>query len=743
MGGDADHLESARGYTFGPFLLDLGSRQLRRNDEPVLLNARAFDTLVVLIEHHDRVVEKDELMKAVWPNSFVSDDSLTQSVFALRRALGDDSTQPHFIATVPRRGYRFISPVTTTGVATVPDGPSIDVIEAHPHAPVEASEPPSAAVATLPPATAPASSTSSRFALAGWAAAAVFGLLLAIGIWHLGGRAAESAAGIIRFPLSAPAGTTLLSGAAVSPDGRQVAFVAQNEDSGSIRLWISVLASGEARPVNGSEGATRPFWSPDSASVGFFANGRLKTVSLTDDQPRTIATVGLNPSGGSWGTSGLILFAGSRSGLSLVPESGGRPTAVTTLAPAAQERAHRWPAFLPDGRRFLYTIVSTNPERAGTYLGSIDTGGQTRVLDTPAAFATYVPSGHLLYVRDGALMAQRFEAGATRPAGAPVIVAGDVSVPDFLNGAMISGSSTGILAFGGGRTGGRFVWFDRSGNKLDAIDAPTVLHNPMLSLDQRYLVADTSGELNPDLAGIWTIDLERGSRARVGAGGTPLWSPDATRIAFSSSVKGLGSLNVRSASGSAETEALLTTPETIGLNDWSRDGRYIVYISNSAATKKDLWLLPLFGDRTPIPFLQTPFEELQGRISPDGRWLAYTSDESGTWEVYVQSFPVAGTKHVVSTGGGGEPQWRADGQELFYVSLNNTLMAAAVVTSGRTWQNSRPRPLFKPPISGDLTRYRTRYQASTDGKRFLLDAMDEDPSKRTTLLVNWLSLLNH
>lgn len=734
MGGGADHVESPRGYAFGPFRLDLGSRQLRRDDEPVALNGRAFDTLVVLLEHHDRVVEKDELMKAVWPNSFVSDDSLTQSVFALRKALGDDSTQPHFIATVPRRGYRFISPVTSTGT---PDAPPGD-------AAAGAAEPvvTAAPVVGIPvPAAIPqAAGRSRRLAVAGWIAAALLGILAGV-IWRAGVTATERPAGTVRFPLSAPPGTTLVSGAAVAPEGRRMAFVAQDDESGVMRLWVSTLASGEARPVSGSDGATRPFWSPDSSSLGFFANGRLKTVNLTEDRPRTIAAVGLNPSGGSWGASGMILFAGSRSGLSIVPETGGRARAVTTLETEARDRAHRWPAFLPDGRRFLFTVLNSDPERAGLYLGTLDSGEQTRILDTPAAFATYVPSGHLLYIRDGALMAQRFDAAAATPLGEPVIVAPDVAVPDFLNGAMVSGSSTGILAFGGGRTGGRLVWFDRSGGKLDSIDAPTVLHNPMLSSDQRYLIADTSGELNPDLAGIWSLDLERGSRTRAGAGGTPLWSPDAARIAFASSVKGLGSLNVRSATDPGDSTALLTTADTIGLNDWSRDGRYIVYISNSAATKKDLWLLPMFGDHTPIPFLRTPFEELQGRISPDGRWLAYTSDESGTWEVYVQSFPVAGTKHVVSTGGGGEPQWRADGRELYYISLNNTLMAADVI-SQPAWQNSRPRPLFKPPISGDLTRYRARYQASTDGRRFLFDAMDDDPSKRATIVVNWSALVH-
>ena len=723
--------QTASHFAFGQFRVDAGSRQLWCEQRLIPLNTRVFDTLLVLVRHHDRVVEKDELMKAVWPDSFVSEDSLTQSIWALRRALGDHSSQPSFVATVPRRGYRFVAPVTTgTGEPPPAPGPQPETGAAEFSRPVATAQP--------VPATAPASLERPRYFA--WATAAVAVLAVAGSMVAFNRGTAAPMARAVRTVVAPPLGTSIVSGAVVSPDNQFLAFVAQDDESGSIRLWVRTLETGEARAIAGTDGAARPFWAPDSNALGFFANGRLRTVALNGDAPRTIATVGINPGGGSWGTSGVILFAGSRTALQSVPETGGRITSVTTLDATRRERGHRWPSFLPDGRQFFYTVVSNDSDRAGTYLGALDGRAPRRLFDMPTAYATYASSGHVLYVRDGALMAQRFDAESSTLRGTPVVVAGRVAAPDFLNGAYISGSSAGLLTYGGGWTGGTLTWVDRAGNRVGDIDSPTPLHNPSLSDDERHVLADTSGESNPELQGVWRIDLERGSRNRLLRSGSALWSPDAQQVAFATGDGRVSDLFLTpAAAGQNERKELLRSGESKGVNDWSRDGRHLVFISTNPETKSDLWVLPMTPGAEPMPYLRTPFEELQGQVSPDGRWLAYTSDESGRWEVYVQSFPTPGTKYVISNQGGGEPQWRADGRELFYMALDHTLMSVPVLSSA-PWRSGRPERLFRAPVAGDLTRYRNRYQVAANGQRFLLDSVAKDGSQDVTLVVNWQSL---
>jgi DNA-binding winged helix-turn-helix (wHTH) protein/Tol biopolymer transport system component len=723
--------QAASHFAFGQFRVDAGSRQLWCEERLIPLNTRVFDTLLVLVKHHDRVVEKDELMKAVWPDSFVSEDSLTQSIWALRRALGDHSSQPSFVATVPRRGYRFVAAVTA---GTVESAPARELPAA-----AGATPEPGRPAPLLQPIPSAARASFERPRYFAWATAAVAVLAVVGSMVAFNRGTAAPIATAVRTVVAAPLGTSIVSGAVVSPDNQYVAFVAQDDESGSIHLWVRTLETGEARAIAGTDGAARPFWAPTSSALGFFANGRLRTVALNGDAPRTIATVGINPGGGSWGTGGVILFAGSRTALQAVPETGGRITSVTTLDATRRERGHRWPSFLPDGRQFLYTVVSNDSERAGTYLGALDGRTPTRLFDMPAAYATYAASGHILYVRDGALMAQRFDAESSTLRGTPVVIAGRVAAPDFLNGAYISGSSAGLLTYGGGWSGGKLTWVDRAGNRVGDIDSPTPLHNPTLSDDERHILADTSGESNPELQGVWRIDLERGSRNRLLRSGSALWSPDAQQVAFATGDGRVSNIFLTPAAGQNERKELLRSGESKGVNDWSRDGRHLVFISTNPDTKSDLWVLPMASGATPIPYLRTSFEELQGQVSPDGRWLAYTSDESGRWEVYVQSFPTPGTKYVISNSGGGEPQWRADGRELFYMASDHTLMSVPVASS-TPWRSGRPEPLFRAPVAGDLTRYRNRYQVAANGQRFLLDSVVKDGSQDVTLVVNWPSL---
>jgi len=308
-------------------------------------------------------------------------------------------------------------------------------------------------------------------------------------------------------------------------------------------------------------------------------------------------------------------------------------------------------------------------------------------------------------------------------------VASGVSSPDVLNGVAISATSN-PLTLRSGRIGGRIMWFNRAGEPLGTVDTPVALHNLSLSPDGRELLADTNNQNDGVLDGVWRLDLVRGTSTRLGTGSSPLWSPDGRQIALAATKGSAQDLYLASATAGSEHQLLLQTAAPKGLADWSRDGRYMVYRSNL-----HLWVLPLFGSRTPSPFLQTPGDELQARISPDGRWLAYSSNESGRWETYVQSFPTAGTKHVVSTAGGAEPLWRADGRELFFVAPDNTLMSTSVAP-GPTWQSAEPKPLFKAPLNGELMLFRSRYQVTPDGNRILMD-VTENPQE-VSLVINWL-----
>lgn len=690
----------------------------------MVLSAKAWDALLVLVTNRDRVVAKDELLSLVWPGRVVSEDLLPQNILALRRALGDDSGQPKFIATTPRRGYRFIAPVTAV--------PRED------HQPAPLSEPAAtpALAATDTTADAPtdeptARPTSTR-QLAWAALTAAIALVAVVTALRFRQTPAPtlSSGRPLRFAQVAPEGTTFASGGILSPNGRYMAFVATEDLTGKTALWVKTLDTADARALDGTDDAAKPFWSPDSQSLGFFAGGKLKRVGLDGNAPRTLADVGLSPAGASWSPSGVILFAAWKSGLSSIADTGGRVTAVTSLDASAREVGHGSPQFLPDGRRFLYFVSSASAEKAGTYAGSLDAPGKVRVSESAS---TYASPGYLLTAKDGTITAQPFDATRQRVSGGPSLVASNVA-----NNAVMSATGGELLAFGGASNASKLVWLDRTGRTLGAIDAPAHLHNPAFSPDLKQLMASSS---DADQRGVWVVDLERGAPTRFVPYGTSPWiSPDGQRIVFTSDrLGGVSDMFARSTAGRNDEEVVLRTSENKIVNDWSPDGRYIVYVSTNPVTKKDMWLLPQFGDRKPVPYLQTPANEIQGQVSPDGRWMAYASDESGTWQVYVQTFPVPGRKRVVSVNGGAQPRWRHDGRELFYLAADHTLMAVEV-SPGETLEPRRPQALFRADVFGRLNTYRSHYTVTADGQRFLVDSTNGIQPSITTL-VNWTALL--
>ncbi|HEV8119213.1 MAG TPA: protein kinase, partial [Thermoanaerobaculia bacterium] len=548
-------------------------------------------------------------------------------------------------------------------------------------------------------------------------------------------RRAPVKASPIRFEIPTPEGVALIDSPRISPDGKILAFNA-SDPAGKSRIWVRPLSALVAQPLAGTEGATRPFWSPDSRFLGFFAEGKLKKIDVSGGPPQKICDYGTG-SDGTWSPEGVILFDGrSTDPIQRVSAEGGTPAVLVKAEPSRKETVVAWPEFLPDGRHFLYMAQGQKPEDHMYRIGSLDSK-ETRALAPAQSLVTYSPTGHLLFVREGTLVAQPFDAKAMKTTGEPVPLAERIgTISTGL--ARFSVSRNGILAYRTGESGSRLVWVSRDGKELSAIGDPADYSDTMLSPGGErlaYVLNDPRGG-KPD---IWIRDLARGASSRFtfdpSMDDSPLFSPDGKTIVFSSNRGGVFDLYTKAAGGGGQEQLLLKSDEIKFAHDWSRDGRYIAYQSQGK-TGWDLWVLPTFGDKKPILFLQTPFNEMRPAFSPDGKWLAYQSNESGRAEIYVQNFPGPGGKWQVSTAGGVEPSWKADGKELYYAGLDQKLMAVDI-QPGETFEAGIPRALFQAVVA-PIRNVRSHYLPSADGQRFLLLApLGRDAMVPTTVVVNW------
>jgi len=540
----------------------------------------------------------------------------------------------------------------------------------------------------------------------------------------------------VRFPVFPPADAVFAGGGGyapaptVSPDGRLLVFMARR-GGGSILLWVRSLDSLDARPMPGTEGAIFPFWSPDSKFIGFFADGKLKKIEISGGPAQVICDAPAGE-GGTWNRDGVIVFAPTlASALVRVSALGGEPEPLTTLDASQKERSHGWPQFLPDGRRFTFFVVPDN----AIHIGSLDSSVTTKVLSADSK-ALYVPPGYLLFMRQGSLMAQPFDAtrGELRREAFPV--AEDVR-NNSVNGrsAFSVSSESGVIAYRSGTVvESQLIWFDRAGRQIQALGEPDRYTDLELSPDQKQAVVAAP---SPGSSDLWLFDVARGLRTRFTLDAAPelaaIWSPDGGRLVFGSQKKG-GPLDIyQKAIGTGTEEELYSDSLDKYPFSWSADGRFILY---GSAPGQNLWTLPLFGERKPIPFMQTPSSEFAGRFSPDGRWVAYRSDESGRFEIYVAPFPGPGAKARISAAGatGGYPRWRRDGKELFYLASDNTLMAAAVNGQGTTFEVGEVQPLFQTSAAGG----RYPYDVSADGQRFLvLTTSEQSAEAPVTVVVNW------
>jgi Tol biopolymer transport system component len=507
-----------------------------------------------------------------------------------------------------------------------------------------------------------------------------------------------------RFTIPQPEGVFLnTDGAspAVSPDGRSLAFVAF-DSSGTPRIWLRKLESTAAKPLAGTENTEYPvFWSPDSRQIGFGSKEKLRRIAVAGGDADVVCPI-KSSRGGSWNRDGVILIAPVPNGcIYRVPAGGGEPAPVTTLDSTRAETAHRFPQFLPDGKHFLYTALPARSGKFDTYVGSLDSP-ERRLLLSAGTGVTWAPPGNLLFARDGKLMAQGFDAKAMKLRGEPVSLGDVVAGTDRSGGPIASASVTGSVAYGTFQVPNqRLAWVDFTSREI----APTPLtpgpyFQGSLSPDDRRVVL-TRIE-SADASDLWIADLERGVATRFtdepGSKGTASWSPDGTRIAYTWEDNSPQVLKIRALVGDTTTTFLESDPLFKQFYGWSPDGRNLLYARLDPATQWDLWVLPLDGDRKPRPYLQTRFNENNADVSPDGRWITYISDESGQFEVYVQSFPVPGGKYQVTNGGGNSYGWSRDGRQLYYgLNSDPTHWFEADVQSGGEFRLGPSRVAGMPP----------------------------------------------
>ena len=588
-----------------------------------------------------------------------------------------------------------------------------------------------------------------------WSLTAIFG---AVAIVMTAGYVREvmQPKSVIRSSITAPEGARfdsvgMAAGALqLSPDGKRAAFVASEED-GTNRVWVRSLDRVEATPLTSTDGATRPFWSADSRSIGFFADGKLKRVDAAGG-PALALCDAFNGRGGTWNRDGVILFAPHfQSPIHSILDSGGTSTAVTELDPT-KHGSHRWPVFMPDGKHFLYLAVSHNPamkEHYALFLASIDDPKAKQVLHTNSN--AFFASGYLVFARETTLMAQPFDPTRGMLSGNPTPIAESVRIdrPSWVG--VYSVSQNGLLAFQTGESlsATKIVRMDRKGNEIDVIAQEDMYFNVRLSPDETRLVV-SAGE---GLSNIWIYELARGMRTRLTFDPIiqfgPIWSPDGNHIVYSEFISDPKRVLRRSAHGLGQAEVVMEDAELeMYATDWSSDGKYVLFLKGDifqAASAVDIWAKPMVDDRPAFPILSSSFPIAHASFSPDGRWIAYGSTESERSEVYVIPFvdpgdavdlnspAVPSGRWQVSTNSGYWPMWRGDGKELFYLANDKYVTAAAVNGEGDSFVVSSTEKLF----SINLVSLTPSYDVASDGQSFVVNMHAWEATTPITLVTNW------
>ena len=587
-----------------------------------------------------------------------------------------------------------------------------------------------------------------------WAACLLAGAVIAgLTVWNFKPAPAPAPGPVSRTVIALPQGERLAGldqpAITLSRDGTQLVYVA-SDSAGAQRLYLRAMDALAGRPITGTEGASGPFFSPDGQWIGFFADGKLKKVPISGGATLALSDVGRLPLGGTWGPDDSIVFApANTTGLSKISVArGALDRHLTTLK--GSEGSHGWPQFLPGGKALLLTVSNGGaPDDSQIELQRLDTG-ERKILVRGGTNGWYVPTGHLVYYRAGTLMAAPFDLTRMEVTGIPApALEGVMSSTSSTGAGQFSFSSIGSLLYVPGSSQAQgdltLAWVDRKGVAQPLPAPPRPYSNPWLSPDGRLAAVAIGND-------IWIYDLAKDAWTRLtfeGRNIIPRWTPDGKRVVYSSSRNGADSLFWRLADGSGPEESLFTAAGFPRPNSFTPDGRSLIYTVNDSKTLQDIWVLPLDGAeaRKPHVFLQTPFSELVPQVSPDGRWVAYLSNESGRFEVYVQPFPGPGGKWQISTQGANGPSWSPKGNEIFYRtgSSSEKLMAVDIQTQP-TFSAGKSRLLFEAPKVAvqPLGGSGADYSMSPDGQRFLMVTAKEQqasPANQINIVLNWFTEL--
>jgi DNA-binding winged helix-turn-helix (wHTH) protein/Tol biopolymer transport system component len=791
-------------YEFAEFRLDETERRLMRGDKTVPLTPKVCDTLLYLVQNAGRIIEKDEFLNALWPGTFVEEANLAVNVSTLRKALGEAPDSNRYIETIPRRGYRFVAEVRRV------DEQPREARAANTTFSRESAAAASGAWVLEEPITDGTAMGGSEVEPAGMAVAkgrrsrlAAFNIVvvfvagIAIGSWV--SRYFESVPSFpavestiklqpgywldgMRAPRELGLERPTRNALVLSHDGRFLVYsaVPENSPSGFVpgtlrlrpdpefgrppmpsakpRLYLRRLDRIEAKPIAGTEGGVGPFLSPDDRWVAFWVDGVLMKVPIDGDVPpvplcdahRLGVRSSAGPFGADWGADGRIVLAAAQNvGLTVVPAEGGEPERLTIPDSSRGEWSHRLPHWLPAGKGILFTIMENGYSLESKVAVWEPAAPRWRYLLEEAADARYLPSGHLVFLHRGALMAARFDLARFEIIGQPVPVI--ASVMQALNvyhqlfntgAGQISTSDTGSLVYVPGgifpEQENQLVWVDRGGLVEPVIPEKAAFGSISLSPDGKRIAYLTTGKER----GLWTYEIDRGVRALVTEGSVfppPIWTPDSKAVVFGWSEAGELNLYRQAIDGTTPKERLTTSEYSHRPASWSRDGSSLLFVEIRPESGGDIGLLDLRTGRT-APLLNSPANEAWPYLSPDGRWLVYTSDESKRPEVYVRSFPDAVGRVQISTQGGTDPAWSRDGKELFYRVSDEWWVVDVRTESG--FSPSKPRLLFERPgiLAGGPNR---TWDVAPDG-RFLMTALGQgkvEPVTEMILAQNWFEEL--
>ena len=704
---------------FGPFRADMHKRVLLRENQPVQLPGKAFDVLVVLLQNAGTTVSKDEILKIVWPGTFVEEGNLTQTVFLLRKALGDSDSQP-YIVTVPRQGYRFVGTVT----GNTAEG----------------------AIGTLTTELSPTLwQRHGKLILATAASVAVLGVLAVV---ILRPPPFNHFSEPVRFEIPFENRHIL---PLLSPDGKRIALVPEFQTQSQMEgIWIHNMNGTTPYLLAGTENTFAAFWSPDGCCLGFMAQGKLKTINVTSGPPKVLADAS-NGRGGAWNSDGTIIFApGPDTALHSIPAAGGVPAPVSTVDTAKNQNSHRWPVFLPGGKKFIFLAQSSIKENMLLNLGELGKMNHKPLIRSDSN-PSYVPqtssTGLLFYVVNQTLMAHPFNHRSGELTGQPSEVAKSIGYGAPMKIAHFS-AARGIIVYRSGvRARALLHWFSRSGEDLGAIAGSEGLDGHLYLSRDGNLVAGSKFDLETSTGDIWTVDLIRGGVNRITRHpaweSSPVLSPDNKEIIFASDRPPSRNAYLKAVEGSSAERPLIAPSEIQtqrNPHDWSSDGRFILYATVNKLNE-DLWVFDTSTKRE-YPLVATPFNESLGQFTSDSKWVAYTSDETGRPEIYVREFlapdKLADQRTRISVDGGTEPRWRQDGKELFYVGSGGEMMAVAI-QPGAPLRAGKPTVLFAGKLGFGFGWHSTfNYAASGNGQKFLMPVFDKPvPISPFTVLLNW------